>query len=202
MTGWTDDPYFKNRLTLLLKQGQFQFDTAALLFSPHEIDAGTTLLLETVIELSEKGKSGQPKIILEVGCNYGAIGITLAKLYPKAQVLLCDKDLLAVRYARHNAALNEATNVEVLGSIGVENVPPQSCDWIVASVPTKIGDRAIEHDFLLRPLERLAPGGSYWLVAESSLNRLLPGLGRRHKLPLVEVDREAGHILYRIKKGF
>ena len=190
-----DDPYFKQRIEYRLRDEILRFDTAALLFSPFEIDPGTALLLKTMID-----QHGRPRSILELGCNYGAIGIVLARLNPRAEVILADKDLLAVRYARHNSELNGTTNVTVVGSIGVERVPAGSFDLIASSIPAKIGDRAIEHDFVLRPLDRLNPGCSYWLVADSQLNRLMPGIARRHKLHLSEVNRQAGQIVFRIRK--
>jgi 16S rRNA (guanine1207-N2)-methyltransferase len=190
-----DDPYFKSRLDYALDQIAFQFDTAALLFSPYKIDAGTQLLLSYVIEKVDRARA-----ILEIGCNYGVAGIMLAKLNPQAKVTMADKDMLAVRYTRHNAALNKVSNVTVVGSIGVENIEQQSFDLIIAHIPTKIGDRAIEHDLIVRPLDLLGPAGQYWFVTESQLNRLIPGIARRRKLALSEIDRRAGHILFSIKK--
>ncbi|MFL5807074.1 MAG: methyltransferase, partial [Roseiflexaceae bacterium] len=70
-----DDPYFKSRLPYSLNQVEFQFDTAALLFSPYKIDTGTQLLLSYLAE-----RVGKAKTILEIGCNYGVVGIVLAKL--------------------------------------------------------------------------------------------------------------------------
>lgn len=195
MSDQFDDPYFKQRLEYRLKDEVLRFDTAALLFSPFEIDPGTALLLKAMID-----QHGRPRSILELGCNYGAIGIVLARLNPRAEVILADKDLLAVRYARHNSELNGTTNVTVAGSIGVEKVPARPFDLIVSNIPAKIGDKAIEHDFVLRPLERLNAGWSYWFIAESQLNRLIPGIARRHKLHLAEVNRQAGQIVFRIRK--
>jgi 16S rRNA (guanine1207-N2)-methyltransferase len=191
-----DDPYFKSRLQYSLNQVEFQFDTAALLASPYRIDAATQLLLSYVVE-----KTGKARTILEIGCNYGVAGIVLAKLHPQSHITMADKDMLAVRYARHNAVLNKVANLAVVGSIGVESIEQRSFDLIVAHIPTKIGDRAIEHDLIVRPLELLDPAGQYWFVTESQLNRLIPGIARRRKLALSEIDRRDGHILFSIKKS-
>jgi 16S rRNA (guanine1207-N2)-methyltransferase len=190
-----DDPYFQSQLSYSLNQVEFQFDTAALLFSPYKIDAGTQLLLSYLAEKADKART-----ILEIGCNYGVVGVVLAKLNPQANVTMVDKDMLAVRYARHNAALNKTPNVTVIGSIGVENIQQQSFDLIVSTIPTKIGDKAIEYDLVVKPLELLERRGYYWFITESQLNRLIPGIARRHKLALSEVDRREGHILFSIKK--
>ncbi|MFL5807167.1 MAG: methyltransferase, partial [Roseiflexaceae bacterium] len=117
------------------------------------------------------------------------------------EVTMVDKDMLAVRYARHNAALNKVLNVIVAGSIGVENIEQPSFDLIIANIPTKIGDKAIEYDLVVKPLELLDRGGYYWFITESQLNRLMPGIARRHKLSLSEVDRREGHIIFSIRKS-
>jgi 16S rRNA (guanine1207-N2)-methyltransferase len=190
-----DDPYFKRRLSYSLNGVEFQFDTAALLPSPYAIDPGTQLLLAYLVEKAAKARK-----ILEIGCQYGVAGIVLARLNPEAYVTMADKDMLAVRYARHNAALNKVSNLAVVGSIGVEAIEQQSFDLIIAHIPTKIGDRAIEYDLIVKPLELLDSGAQYWFVTESQLNRLIPGVARKHKLALSEVDRREGHILFSIKK--
>jgi 16S rRNA G1207 methylase RsmC len=190
-----DDPYFKSRLVYSLHEIEFQFDTAALLPSPYAIDPGTHLLLSHLVE-----KAGKARTILEIGCNYGVVGVVLAKLNPHAKVTMIDKDMLAVRYARHNAALNKVSNLAVIGSIGVESIEQQSFDLIIGHIPTKIGDRAIEYDLIVRPFELLGAGAQYWFVTESQLNRLIPGIARRHRLSLSEVDRREGYILFSIKK--
>ncbi len=113
---------------------------------------------------------------------------------------MLDKDMLAIRYAQHNAALNEVSNLTIIGSIGVETVAQRSFDLMVAHMPTKIDDRAIEQDFILKPLELLDSGGTYWFAAQSHLNRLIPGVARRNKLALSEIDRSEGSILFSIRK--
>lgn len=190
-----DDPYFKARLSLTLEDVALELCTAALLPSAHRIDEGALLLLRTMREQAEP-----PALLLELGCGYGAIGLTLARLYPRARLFLTDKDLLALRYSAFNRRLNGLANVTLLGGVGLEALPDEPFDTAVCDMPAKVGDRAIEHDFLLAPLERLRPGGSYWILADSQLNRLLPNLARRHKLALSELTRRSGRIVYRLRK--
>src|SRR5437773_1836105 len=110
------DVYFKKRIDYICKGQPFVFDVAHTLFSSHQIDEGTDLFLRT-IEIEE------PRTILDIGCGCGVIGVVLARLFPEARVVLLDRDLLAVRYARHNAALNKTPNVTVLGSVGLDQAP-------------------------------------------------------------------------------
>src|SRR5215217_6577982 len=113
-----EDVYFKKRLDYYCRGQSFAFDVAHTLFSSHQIDEGTDLFLRTL-------DVGAPRTILDMGCGCGVIGIVLARLCPDAQVYSLDRDLLAVRYTRHNAALNGTPNVAVIGSVGLEQAPSQ-----------------------------------------------------------------------------
>ncbi|HEU4322548.1 MAG TPA: methyltransferase [Roseiflexaceae bacterium] len=195
MTDWSEDIYFKKRLHYALHRQQFLFDTGELLFSTDEIDQGTQLLLRHVIDATPDAHA-----VLDIGCGYGVIGVVLARLHPEARVVLCDKDLLAVRYTRHNIALNGAANAEVFASIGVGGVPQQPYDLILSNIPGHIGDRAILADFVLGPLALLAPGGSYWVVVVTPLAALLERIRDEHQIPVEEIARRKAHVVYRIRK--
>ena len=187
------DVYFKKRIDYICKGLPFVFDVAHTLFSSHQIDEGTDLFLRT-IDVEE------PRTILDIGCGCGVIGVVLARLFPEARVVLLDRDLLAVRYARHNAALNGTPNVTVLGSVGLEQAPAEPFDLIVANIPAKIGDEAIEREFVLDPLAHLRPGGDYWFVVVSGLNHLIPRIGIQHHLKLKQIKKRAGHAVYHLHK--
>jgi 16S rRNA G1207 methylase RsmC len=188
------DVYFKKRIDYVCQGQTFMFDVAHTLFSSFQIDEGTDLFLRTI-------EASAPQTILDIGCGCGVIGIVLARRFPQAQVTLVDRDLLAVRYARHNAALNGTPNVTALGSVGLEQVAQQPFDLIVANIPAKIGDQAIEQEFVLDPLARLRPGGDYWFVVVSGLNRLIPHIGVQRRLKLKQVKKRAGHAVYHLHKS-
>jgi 16S rRNA (guanine1207-N2)-methyltransferase len=188
-----DDVYFKKRIDYYCRSQSFSFDVAHTLFSSHQIDEGTDLFLRTIDVVA-------PRSIIDMGCGCGVIGIVLARLFPDAQVTSLDRDLLAVRYTRQNAALNHVPNVMAIGSIGLESAPADPVDLIVANIPAKIGDQAIEREFILEPLERLRTGGDYWFVVVSGLNHLIPGIGTRHRLKLKQIKKRAGHAVYHLHK--
>lgn len=187
------DPYFKKRVALVDGGERLEFEVAHTLFASHQVDNGTKLLLRCLE--SEK----PPGRILDLGCGYGVLGIALARRFPEARVVMADSNLLAVRYARRNAALNNVANAEVVGSVALEDVPAGEYDLIVANVPAKIGDEAIEAEFVQGPRGRLAVGGTYWFVAVSGLNHLLKRIGGRQEIALRQVRKRSGHTVYRVE---
>lgn len=115
-----------------LKGFDFTFHTTWGLFSPKDIDEGTELLINN-IEVNPQDT------ILDLGCGYGAIGVTLANLCPHGKVHMVDKDFVAVEYAKKNAELNNVENTEVYLSNGFSNVQEMNFDLVVSNVPAKVG---------------------------------------------------------------
>jgi len=188
------DVYFKKEITYSFAGKKYKFDVGNTLFSTFDIDHGTGILLRSVI-------SNNPKSILDIGCGYGPLGIILAKNNPKAEVVMVDRDLLAVRYASYNIVKNNITNATVLGSLGMETIKGKTFDLIVSNIPAKLGDDAIKKEFILDPYEQINLNGEYWIVVVSALNRLIPKIGREHHLNMKEIRKRRGHTVYKITKN-
>ena len=145
-----------------LRQQDLVFHSTWGLFSPRAIDEGTHLLLDH-IEIAPDAQ------ILDLGCGYGPLGLTLAKLAPHGQVHLVDKDFVAVEFARKNAELNHLDNAQAYLSNGFDQVPAgQKFDLIVSNVPAKIGSELLAI-FLHDAHARLNPGGRLYIVTISGL---------------------------------
>ncbi|CAN5118442.1 methyltransferase [soil metagenome] len=187
------DVYFKKEITYPFAGQKFSFAIANTLFSTFNLDHGTDILIRAITP-------GMPKSILDIGCGYGPLGIVLAKNNPQAEVIMVDRDLLAVRYTQCNILKNNVTNAVALGSLGIEQVKEKCFDLIVSNIPAKIGDGAIVKEFILDPYQQLEPLGEYWFVIVSALNRFIPKVGKEYHLDMKEIRRRKGHIVYRIKK--
>jgi 16S rRNA (guanine1207-N2)-methyltransferase len=132
------------------------------LFSPKAIDEGTDLLIR---HLDIKPTD----TVLDLGCGYGPLGLTIAKLAPQGQVHLVDKDFVAVDYANQNAALNHLPNARAYLSNGFAQVPAdQKFDVVVSNVPAKIGGELLSI-FLQDAYDHLNPGGRLYIVVISGL---------------------------------
>lgn len=187
------DSYFKKTITYPFRNIKFQFDVADTLFSTFDIDHGTDILIRAI-------EQKNPKTILDLGCGYGPLGIILASGNPKAKITMVDSNLLAVRYSKINCLKNGIENAEVMGSVGTESISNKTFDLIVSNIPAKIGDKAISEEFIVKPYSLLNPGGEYWVVVVSALNRLIPKVCALHNIKVTKIRKRSGHTVYKIKK--
>lgn len=132
------------------------------LFSPRELDAGSRLLLERLI-LPDRPDAR----ILDLGCGYGPLGLTLARCLPDSEVVLVDKDFVAVDYANANAERNGLANASAMLSNGFSHVSGRF-DLIVSNVPAKVG-KELWSIMLHDAHAHLRPGGSLWFVSINGL---------------------------------
>jgi len=163
----TDAYYHKTIDFRFWKQG-LQFRTSQQLFSAHAIDAGTKFLLRTIVEAAYP----PPRRILDIGCGYGPLGLTLKSLHPASVVHLFDRDALAVEYTRQNVALNELNDVEIYGGLGYDDVRRNDFDLIVCNIPDHAGDKVITY-LLQEARYYLAPGGIVAIVVVTPLENLV-----------------------------
>lgn len=143
------------------------FHTTWGLFSPKAIDEGTELFLKH-LPLED-----QPQKILDLGCGYGPIGISLAKKFPQAQVVMVDKDFVAVDYAQKNATINQTPNVQVRLSNGFSAIKAdEKFDWVLSNIPAKVGKELLTL-FLVDAHDHLNPGGKLMVVTINGLRHYM-----------------------------
>ena len=137
-------------------------------FSKGEIDEGTRILLEALPPL--KGR------VLDLGCGWGPLGITLGKLYPEISVLMSDVNQRAVDLAKTNIKKNGLQNAEAVVSDGFDMLEG-AFDYIITNPPIRAGKQTIYRLFD-DAIKHLNPGGSLFIVirrqqgAESALKHL------------------------------
>ena len=141
------------------------FSTTWGLFSPKAIDAGTQLLIEH-LDIQENDTC------LDLGCGYGAVGITLAKCVQTATVYMADKDFVAVDYARKNVKQNQLQNCHVLLSNGFSHLPDIQFDLIASNLPANVGKELLQI-FLTDAKQHLKPNGRLYVVTISGLRQFI-----------------------------
>jgi 16S rRNA G1207 methylase RsmC len=158
------DPQFKKTVTLGVDGRRLELRVAQGLFSSHEVDVGTRLLLRTLTGPEHRSR----RLVLDLGCGYGPLGLGLRATDPDRVVHMVDRDALAVEYSRENAARNRLDDVEVYGSLGYADVRASGFDLIVSNVPAKAGAPVIEQ-LLLAAGGLLAPDGLVAVVVVAPL---------------------------------
>ncbi len=187
------DVYYKKTIPFNFSKQRLRFRVSQDLFSSHDIDVGSRFLLRTLVTSKEMG---QPSSILDLGCGYGPIGLTLKSLHPEAVVHLTDRDALAVEYTRQNAELNGLQDgVEVYASLGYDDLRRSAFDLIVSNIPGKAGQSVIS-DLLLGAVRHLVPGGLAAVVVVSPLESLVAEvLAGRDDVAVVFHERKSGHVV-------
>jgi len=137
------------------------FHTTWGLFSPREVDEGSKLLLK-YIEIDEQDD------ILDLGCGYGVLGLTLAKIAKQGLTTLVDKDFVAINYCKQNAEVNGISNVDIRLSNGLEQVKDKKFDVVVSNIPAKVGNELLTI-FFSDAYEQLKSGGKIYVVTINGL---------------------------------
>ena len=155
------------------------FQTDAGVFSKGEVDTGTDLLLNALPE----EMSGE---ILDLGCGWGAIGISVARKWPETRVTMADVNLRALELSRENAKRNRA-EVTCIESDGMAAFPGKKFDAVITNPPIRAGKQVIYRMFA-EAAEVLNPGGALYLVirkqqgAESCMKYLATLFDRVEKI--------------------
>lgn len=165
----TEDHYFSARpasaderrdLTVDVAGRTYRLQTAPGVFSPTRLDLGTQVLLRTV---SAPPTSGD---LLDLGCGWGPVALTLAALAPEARVWAVDVNERALDLTRSNAAAAGLPNVVAATPDEVPGDTRFAAIW--SNPPVRIGKSAL-HDLLRSWLGRLADDGAAWLVVQRNL---------------------------------
>ncbi|GAA0210461.1 methyltransferase [Actinomadura nitritigenes] len=150
----------RRTVDLVLPDLHLRLETDSGVFSPDRVDAGTRVLLETVPAPPQTGD------LLDLGCGYGPIALTLASRSPQASVWGVDVNRRALELADLNATTAGLDNVRFM--LADEIDPGLRFAAIWSNPPIRIGKAAL-HDLLLAWLPRLSPGGLAHLVVQKHL---------------------------------
>lgn len=142
-----------------LKGNSFRFKTDSGVFSKKEVDFGSRLLIDT-FELTRADG-----LILDVGCGYGPIGLSIARAYPEAMVHMVDVNERAIMLAKENASENKVDNVKIYESDRLNGVEEEGFDAILTNPPIRAGKKIV-HDIFEQSFQRLAEGGELWVVIQ------------------------------------
>lgn len=131
------------------------------LFSQSSVDAGTLAMLACVTFSPDDR-------VLDLGCGYGVVGIVAARTARPENVFLVDIDPVAVGAATTNVASNGAAGASVVLSDGFRDFRETGFTKILSNPPYH-ADFAVPKHFIEKGFNRLAIGGSLFMVTKREL---------------------------------
>ena len=153
---YTENPtsgHDERQIALRALGRELTFTTDAGVFSRDGLDRGTEVLLDALPELSGR--------VLDLGCGWGAVGVSLGARYPALEIVMTDINRRAVDLARRNLAAN-GVRAEVVQGDGFEAVEG-AFDAIVTNPPIRAG-KAVIYGLFARARDFLKPGGALYIV--------------------------------------
>lgn len=134
--------------------------TAGGVFSPERIDTGTQVLLSSVPAPPPGGN------LLDLGCGWGPVALTLALESPHATVWAVDVNARALDLVRANAEKLHISNIK---AVLPEEIPDDVRFMTIwSNPPIRVGKNEL-HGLLQRWIPRLEPGSDAWLVVQRNL---------------------------------
>lgn len=188
---------------LNLATANLTLTTDSGVFSRQRVDYGTLVLLKAVLPII-KARASQAISILDVGCGYGPIGLSLAKLFPDATVTMVDVNERALDLARDNAVKNQvADQVTILKSNAYSALAEtQKFDFIITNPPIRAGKKVVD-DILLTSQKFLTEEGSFFAVLQKKQGAPSAKKNLATVYPNVEViKRDKGYYILQAKFVF
>ena len=164
-------------------------------FSKSRVDEGSFAFLKVLLPLNLTGR------ILDLGCGYGTIGLTIAVSSKEARVDLADINTRALALCEKNAyELGLSQRVTILQSDVYENIEGPY-DSIVVNPPIRAGKR-VTYAMYEGAKQRLIDGGSLYIVIRKaqgapSASAYIEGLFGNIKL----LKKEKGYYIYQAIKS-
>ncbi|GAE35319.1 class I SAM-dependent methyltransferase [Halalkalibacter akibai] len=180
--------------SFVLRGNKLSFYSDRGVFSKKEVDFGSKLLTDVFSFPEVRGD------ILDVGCGYGPIGLSIAKTDLDRTVHMIDVNERALSLSQKNADRNQITNVQIYKSDRLENVDTKGFAAIVTNPPIRAG-KQIVHSIFEQAQQHLTSGGELWVVIQKKQGA--PSAVEKLETLFQEVEvleKKKGYYIIRAKK--
>ncbi|WP_054956072.1 class I SAM-dependent methyltransferase [Paenibacillus dakarensis] len=183
----------RRKLETVLRGSKFTFISDSGVFSKGGVDYGSKVLIEA-LEIPSRSH------VLDVGCGYGPIGLSAARLANEGHVTMIDINSRAIELAKENAELNGISNVTIVESDLFAAVQGQQFDIVISNPPIRAGKETV-HKIFEQAYEHLKDGGELWIVIQKkqgspSAKAKLESLFSR----VEEVTKDKGYRIFKAVK--
>lgn len=191
---FTNDESLKSEYrNIIYKYNDFNFNFLSDLgvFSKDRVDYGSKLLVENYFKYGSKNKK-----ILDVGCGYGFIGITISKIMD-SDVDMIDVNKRAIHLSNINIK-NIGCNARAFISNVYENINDKY-DVIISNPPIRAG-KEIYMNIIENSIKYLNENGEFWFVmnkdqgAKSTIEKI------KNLYKVNVVDKSKGFFVINCKK--
>ena len=164
-------------------------------FSKGKVDEGSLAFLKVILPL-DLGNS-----ILDLGCGYGTLGLTLAVFKKDARVTLADINSRALALCRRNAELNNVSQRVTILQSDIYTKIEGKYDSIVINPPIRAG-KSVTYKMYEEAKQYLIDGGSLLIVIRKaqgaeSASKYIESIFGNVKL----LDRHKGYHIYQAVKS-
>lgn len=182
---FTNNANLKSELrTIIYKHGEesLKFTSDLGVFSKDKVDFGSNLLIDTYYKFGRKNVS-----LLDVGCGYGIIGITMSK-YMGCSSTLVDVNKRALHLSDMNIK-NLGVDAKTLESNIYSNVTDKY-DVIMTNPPIRTGKQTVM-EFLLGAKDHLKEDGELWFVIrkDQGAKSIMKNLENVYKMQVLEKSK-------------
>jgi len=144
----------------------FNFVTDTNVFSRNDVDKGTELLIDAVIENIKARGAKKGERLLDLGCGYGVVGVVMKSVFMSFEVTSVDVNARAVELAKENASKNNVklarcAQSDVLSALTSEDI----FDIVMTNPPVRAGKQTV-FSFYEQAYEHMAPGAAIYSVLQ------------------------------------
>ena len=157
-TNNTDLKSEKKYITFHYRDQELTFVSDIGVFSKEYIDYGSRVLLDNISLRSSQTN------LLDVGCGYGTLGLSLKKVYPWIKVEMVDVNERALALAEESVCYNQLDDITIYKSSVYENVKGRF-DVIVSNPPIRAGKKVV-FEILEKAYEHLNQSGELFVVIQ------------------------------------
>ena len=193
------DHYFTNNQNLKseIREINFSYHENDLIFlsdngvfSKDKVDYGSFFLLDTFLKHSKLKDE-----ILDVGCGYGFIGITLSKVL-NTHVDMSDVNKRALHLTDRNIDKNKA-DAKTIESDGYSNIK-NKYNVIITNPPVRAGKKVLL-DILVNAKEHLEKDGELWYVLRKDQGAKSMAKTLSEYYQVTNIDKSNGFYIYCLK---